>query len=488
MSKENNQIEKANEKRAVYITTTLPYVNASPHVGFALEIVQADSLARFYRALGKEVFFNTGTDEHGQKLADAAKKSGQSEQEYVDKFAAEFKTLKDLLNLSVDRFIRTTDENHIKAAQKLWTLAEEKGDIYKKSYTGLYCVGCEAFLKESELDESGHCPHHLGKQLEEVEEENYFFKLSNYKDALREYLNKKEAVIPEWRRKEAFEILENLDDFSISRPANRLSWGIPVPGDESQVMYVWFDALSNYISTLDYPNEGGNFEKFWQSGYTIQMAGKDQVKFQSIMWQAMLLSAGIKNTDTVFYHGFINSGGRKMSKSIGNVIAPGELVERYGVDATRYILLRHVHPTDDSDLTWDRMDEWYTANLVNGLGNLTARVMKMAQVHLEAPVEVEGKEWSGDFVQAMESFNFNEAMDMIWALIAELDQLITDTEPFKVVKTDKEVGQKIITDLVHGLYEVAGYLEPFMPETADTIKQAIKENKKPENLFGRLNK
>ncbi len=475
-------------KKNIYITTTLPYVNASPHIGHVAEFVQADALARFYRALGHDVFFNTGTDEHGQKIADAAKSAGKTEKEYVDTYAEQFQGVIKRLHISVNRFIRTTDDNHVKAAQKLWALAERNGDIYKKKYRGLYCVGCESFVKESDLDENGSCPYHLGKQIEEFEEENYFFNLQKHKLALKAYLEHADHTIPYFRRKEALQILECLEDFSISRSRDRLRWGIPVPGDDTQVMYVWFDALSNYISTLDYPNEDGNFKKFWQDGYTIQMAGKDQIKFQSVMWQAMLMSAGIKNTDVVFYHGFITGDGQKMSKSLGNVIAPGELVERYGVDATRYILLRHVHPTDDSDLTWERMDEWYTANLVNGLGNLTARVMKMAETHLDAPIAAEDKEWSKDFVQAMKNFKFNEAMDIVWKRIGELDQYITETEPFKVVKTDKEAGQKIITDLVRGLYEVAAYLTPFMPESAKIIQRAIKENKKPENLFSRLEK
>ncbi len=478
--------KKNKVSNSVYITTTLPYVNASPHVGFALEITQVDALARFYRSLGREVFFNTGTDEHGQKIFEAAQKAGKDPQEYVDFYANEFKKLKDLLNLSPDTFIRTTDESHKKAAQELWRKAMEKSDIYKKKYKGLYCVGCEAFVRESDLNENGECPNHPGKPLREFEEENYFFALTKYKDKLKEYIKKPNSIIPEKRKKEALQILESLEDISISRDKSRLSWGVPVPGDESQVMYVWFDALTNYISTLGFPNKEGNFKKFWQEGYTIQLAGKDQVKFQSIIWQAMLLSTGIKNTDTVFYHGFITSEGQKMSKTLGNVISPVELVDRYGIDATRYILLRHVHPHEDTDLTWERMDEWYTANLVNGLGNLVARTMKMAETHLNSPVKVEGKEWGPSFMNSMESFKFNEALDMIWALIGELDQAITDTEPFKVVKTDKKTGQKIIIDLVHGLYEIAGYLKPFMPETAQAIEQAIKENKKPENLFSRL--
>ncbi len=468
----------------IYITTTLPYVNANPHIGFALEIIQADSLARFYRAKGKEVFFNTGTDEHGQKIFEAAQKAGKSPQEYVDHYAGEFKKLKELLNLSPDKFIRTTDEHHQKAAQELWRRAMEKGDIYKKSYKGNYCVGCEAFLKDSDLQD-GECPQHPGKPLQEIKEENYFFALTKYKSELKDYLQKENTVIPDWRKKEALQILDALEDISISRSKERLSWGVPVPGDESQVMYVWFDALSNYISTLGFPQDGGDFQKFWNEGYTIQLAGKDQVKFQSIIWQAMLLSAGLKPTDTVFYHGFITSGGQKMSKSLGNVIAPSELVARYGVDATRYILLRHVHPTDDSDLTWEKMDEHYTANLVNGLGNLTARIMKMAETHLDEPVEL-NESLGIDMQKVMQEFRFSDAMDAIWQKIGELDGDITEKEPFKLVKTDKEAAQRIIKDLARGLFEVADALVPFMPNVAQTIQEAVKTNKKPENLFPRL--
>lgn len=476
------------DKKSKYITTTLPYVNANPHVGFALELVQADTLARYWRLLGEEVFFSTGTDEHGQKIAQKADEKGEDRQVYVDHFAGEFNRLKEALGLSYDNFIRTTDESHVKAAQYIWQLCNQAGDIYKKKYKGLYCVGCESFKTESDLID-GKCPDH-GTLPEEVEEENYFFRLSNYQSYLEEYLSQEGVVAPEWRRLEALKFVQGgLEDFSISREKSRMDWGIPVPGDEEQVMYVWFDALTNYISTLGWPDDNeGNFKKFWTEGETLQLAGKDQIRFQSIMWQAMLKSAGIKATDCVFYHGFINSGGRKMSKSIGNVISPYELVERYGTDATRYILLRHIHPTDDSDLTWDMMDEVYTANLVNGIGNLTARVMKLSETHVEdsfiEPSKDELRVESVD--ESLSKFDFQNAARDIWIMINTVDAFITDTEPFKVIKTEPERAKTDIKTARESLYKIAWNLKPLMPDTSKIILEAISENKKPENLFTRL--
>ena len=317
-----------------YITTTLPYVNADPHIGFALELVQADVLARAKRAEGNEVFFSTGADEHGQKIYDAANKEGKETQSYVDRYASEVRKLKDILNLSNDTFVRTSDPSHIKAAQEMWSRCEAKGNIYKKSYDGLYCVGCESFKTEKELVEE-KCPLHPNLVLEKISEENYFFRFSKYQEKLLEYLEIPNSIIPEWRRAEAIAFVKGIEDFSISREKKRFSWGIPVPNDDTQVMYVWFDALTNYISTLGWPDDmQGNFKKFWEEGNTLQIAGKDQVRFQSLMWQAMLMSAGIKNTDQIFYHGFITSEGQKMSKSLGNVISPFDLVKRYGTDAT----------------------------------------------------------------------------------------------------------------------------------------------------------
>jgi methionyl-tRNA synthetase len=267
-----------------------------------------------------------------------------------------------------------------------------------------------------------------------------------------------------------------------------MDWGVPVPGDAEHVMYVWFDALTNYISTLGWPADvDGNFAKYWEKGQTLQLAGKDQPRFQSIIWQAMLLSADIPQTDVIQYHGFINSGGHKMSKSIGNVISPYELVEKYGTDATRYILLRHVHPTEDSDLTWEKMDEVYTANLVNGLGNLTARIMKMAETHLDGPIDAPA-EASFDiaYTDALDTYNFQAAADFVWSKVQALDEKITETEPFRLVKTDKDAAVVIIKELVHDLYIIGRMLHPLMPEANVTIKEAVLANKKPDNLFSRL--
>ncbi len=470
------------DKKPRYITTTLPYVNDEPHIGHALEFVQADTLARYWRLMGHEVFFNTGTDEHGQKIATKADEIGEDRQAYVDRFASRFNKLKEALNLSYNAFIRTTDQKHIEAAQEIWRRCDAAGDIYKKKYTGLYCVGCELFYKANELDENKCCLIHK-KPVEEVEEENYFFKLSNYQDRLTEYLRDEKRTLPDWQREWALAFVEGgLDDLSISRQVSRMDWGIPVPGDNEHVMYVWFDALTNYISTLGWPDQAGDFKKFWLDGETLQLAGKDQVRFQSIIFQAMLMSAQIKNTDIIMYHGFINSGGQKMSKSIGNVISPYELVEKYGTDATRYILLRHVHPTEDSDLTWEKMDEWYTANLVNGLGNLTARIMKMAETHLDAYSGINDR----TDIQFMEDFNFQGAMDYIWSRIQKLDEKITSTEPFKLIKTEPEKAKEVIDQLRVELLMIAHTLEAYMPETADAIHKAVISNKKPNNLFNRL--
>lgn len=478
----------SSKKNSFYITTTIPYVNADPHIGFALELVQADVIARYKRLLGHDVFFSTGTDEYGQKIWEASEKEGKNVQDYVDHFAQKFLDLKDTLGLSFDNFIRTTSPAHIRASQEFWRLCDIKGDIYKKIYRGLYCVGCEKFITEKDLME-GKCSLHPTKTPEMVEEENYFFRLSNYKKQLLEYLAKDESIFPEWRRDEAINYVQDgMEDFSISRNKKRLSWGIPIPGDDTQVMYVWFGAFINYISTLGWPESRGVFEKFWQEGVTVQTAGKDQVKFQSVMWQGMLMSAGLATTNTVVYHGFITGeGGIKMSKSIGNVINPSDIVKEYGTDALRYFLLREISSFEDSPFTMERFKDAYNAGLANGLGNLTSRILTLSEKYLpagEAGLEKcpEIRE-EADFTECFsffEKFDLKQATDYIWNKIGELDRFIQETEPFKVIKVDEEKGKELISSMVVRLYEIGRMLNPIMPETSEMIKSLVKENKKPE--------
>jgi len=471
--------------KTVYLTTTLPYVNADPHIGFAFEIVHADIYARFNRLTGAQVFFNTGTDEHGQKVFEKAKEEGIDTQKYVDEYAAKFDDLKQALNLSYDSFIRTTDAKHTASAQAFWQLCKENGDIYKKLYKTKYCVGCELEKTESEL-ENGKCSLHPNKKLEIREEENYFFKFSNYSDKLLSlYKNNPNFVVPDSRFNEikAF-VGRGLKDFSISRLKEKMPWGIQVPSDKEHVMYVWFDALINYISAPGWPHDMENFSKRWP---VIQFAGKDNIRQQSAMWQAMLMSAGLEPSKQIVIHGFINSGGQKMSKSLGNVINPYDLVNEYGTDAVRYYLARHVHPFEDSDYTAEKFKEAYTANLVNGLGNLASRILTMSEnykISYDGPLDLasQGKVDTS----TLERFKINRYMDEVWKMIQEADRFIQKEEPFKKIKKNKKDATSDIQHLLGELAVIAELIRPIMPETADTIKEAIKKNKKPdEPLFPR---
>lgn len=469
-----------------YITTTLPYVNAKPHMGHALEFIHADIIARYHRLRGESVFFNTGTDEHGQKIYEKAKEEGKAPKDYVDEYAAKFKVLVDKLGISYDKFIRTTDADHKAAAQEIWRRCEKNGDIYKKKYKGLYCVGDEMFLRDADLVE-GRCPNHPNMVPVEIEEENYFFKLSAYQERLIKYLEG-EVILPEWRKVEAINFVKGgLQDFSISREKSRLEWGVPVPADENQVMYVWFDALTNYISTLGWGSSGAsNFEKFWNQAEVIQIAGKDQVRFQSIMWQAMLMSANVKNTDKVLYHGFITSAGAKMSKSLGNVIDPMEIVEKYGTDALRYWCAKEANTFEDSDFTWEKFKESYNADLANGLGNLASRIIKMAVSYGVKMRDGTDREFvSSSYLNV---FEIQKEAEEIWAKIRQFDGFIQKTEPFKKIKTNPEEAKRDIEHLLLGLYDIAYQLQPFLPQTAEKILGALKggEVKEIGPLFPRI--
>lgn len=475
--------------KTFYITTTLPYVNSNPHVGFAMEIIRADIIARSKALQGFEVFFNTGTDEHGVKIYENAMKEGKTPQEYVDFFAEKFKNLGSLLNLATNvsginfHFIRTTDTLHKKSAQVFWDKCMEKGDIYKKNYKIKYCVGCELEKTDSELVDD-KCPLHPNREIEIIEEENYFFRFSEYGTYLLDlYTKHKSFVIPESRQHEIRKFVEmGLQDFSISRLASKMPWGIPVPGDPEQVMYVWFDALVNYISAVGWPHDMEKFEKWWNgSGGVVQYAGKDNLRQQSAMWQAMLASAGIMPSKQIIINGFVTGeGGIKMSKSIGNVIDPYDIVSEYGADALRYFMAREMPPFEDGVFTPERFKESYNAHLANGLGNLTSRIMKMAESNLSEPVSISEREDMSVYFDLLNDYEIGKACDLIWAEIGEMDKFIQENQPFKLVKSEPEVGKKMVSELVVRLYSVARMLNPILPETSSKIKELIKTNKSPE--------
>jgi len=462
-----------------YITTTLPYVNAKPHLGFALEIIQADVLARWQRSRGAAVFFNTGTDEHGAKIFEKAKELGKTPLEYCNQSARPFLALEEKLNLSFDNFIRTTDARHIAAAQAFWKLCDDRGDIYKKTYKTKYCVGCELEKTDSELV-NGRCPFHPNKDLEVIEEENYFFRFSKYQRPLLDfYAANPDFVIPEGRFNEIKSFVAGgLQDFSISRVKEKMPWGIPVPGDDNQVMYVWFDALVNYISCLGWPDDEKKFKEFWgaaENRNAVQVAGKDNLRQQSAMWQAMLMSAGLPNSKQVFIHGFITANGQKMSKSLGNVIDPMELAEKYGADAVRYFLLRELPPAEDGDFSYEKFEERYNADLAKGIGNLAARVTTVAKKigatangkYANAGLEKEAVSARTARDESLAQYKFNEAIAAVWKLVNLGDKYIEQTQPWKT-KDTAAAG-----DLLLLLAGIADLIEPFVSQTSAKIKNLL---------------
>lgn len=495
------------ENKPFYLTTTLPYVNSDPHLGFALELAQADVIARYHKeVLGKEVFFNTGTDEHGLKIQRKALEEGKDPQEYVNEYVEKFKQLLPALGISKDiHFIRTTDKHHILAAQEFWKLCDKNGDIYKKNYKIKYCVGCELEKTESDLNENGKCLVHPHLDIELIDEENYFFQFSKYQKPLLDLYKKyPDFVLPSHRLTEIQKFVESgLVDFSISRLKSKMSWGVPVPGDDSQVMYVWFDALINYVSTLGWGKEAdksaryntqgsaliyGLFEKFWgtlKNPNAIQIAGKDNLRQQAAMWQAMLMSAGLPTSRQIIIHGFINSNGQKMSKSLGNVADPFEIIaklkslgltnEQAG-EALRYYLLREISTFEDGDYTWEKFVESYNAGLANGIGNLTSRILKMA-VNAGCSLPIYGQSSKADkSANYIESYELQKALDAIWKKIQDCDIYIQKHEPFKKIKVDLEGGKEDIKFLLSELNQIAFSLKPFLPFISEKILTYLKNN------------
>lgn len=474
------------KNKTFYLTTTLPYVNSDPHIGFAMEIIRADVIARYKKLSNFDVFFNTGTDEHGQKLFTSAEKEGKDVKQYVDENAQKFKDLIKLLNILEDiHFIRTTDEHHLEAAQAFWRICKQNGYIYKKNYQTKYCVGCELEKTDSELNDDGQCPVHPNNKIEFINEENYFFKFSEFQNRLLDFYEKNSNfVVPDFRFHEIKSFVQKgLEDFSISRLKSKMSWGVPVPDDENHVMYVWFDALVNYISTLGWPEDKEKFEKYWTNGTPTQYCGKDNLRQQSSMWQAMLMAAGLPNSHSIVIDGFITGeGGIKMSKSMGNGVDPIEIVKEYGVDALRYFLLKEIGSFEDSPFTIERFKDAYNSGLANGLGNLTSRVMTMATNYGVRLGEEELKmKYYTKEIEDFESFDMNKFMNKIWLNLRGLDEYIQKNEPFKKIKVNKEEAEKDVYYLLSHLYENALALEPLLPETSKKIQELIRENKKPEN-------
>ena len=477
--------------KSFYITTTLPYVNADPHIGFAMEIIRADVVSRYKKQEGYDVFFNTGTDEHGKKLWEGALKEGKDIQDYLDEYAIKFRGLKDLLDISDDvHFIRTTDSNHIVAVQEFWTRCKDNGYIYKKTYQAKYCVGCELNKTDSELTEKGECPLHPGCPIELIDEENYFFKFSAFEKQLLDlYKNNPNFVLPDFRLNEIKTFVERgLEDFSISRLVSKMPWGIPVPGDEEQVMYVWFDALVNYISTLGWPNitkdkDADLFEKYWVNGTPTQYCGKDNLRQQSAMWQSMLMACGLPCSSQVIINGFITGeGGIKMSKSLGNAFNPYDIVKEYGTDALRYFLIRELSSFEDSPFTMERFKSAYNANLANGIGNLTSRLMNMLVTY---DIDIKGISFepivSSDIDNGYTNFELNKIADVIWNEITNLDQFIQTTEPFKKIKTDQEQAKIDLLYAAQILARIAVTLAPILPMTSHKIIKLLKDREKPIN-------
>jgi methionyl-tRNA synthetase len=477
----------------VFVSTAIPYVNAKPHVGFALEIVQADVIARYFRLIGYDTFFLTGTDENSLKNVRAAAELGISTQELCDQNSAAFQTLIPGLNIANTDFIRTSQETrHSRGAQKLWTRSGP-GDIYKKHYTGLYCVGCEDFYTEKEAP-NGVCPDHE-TPLEKVAEENYFFRLSAYQDQLIRLIETEQLrIVPATRKNEMLAFARaGLHDFSISRSRERAgNWGIPVPGDSTQVMYVWYDALANYITALDYADEGERLRKYWiECNKRIHVIGKGINRFHTLYWPAMLLSAGLPIPHEVFVHGYLTVNGQKISKSLGNVVDPLTQAEKYGVDPLRYYLLRGMSPFEDSDYNEERLVALYNTDLANNFGNLVRRIETVAETAGYLINASEVPEATSGFHGAMKDFRFHDALSALWSVMTVLNQRIDRAKPWEMQKQGKDQQlREFLDETVKGLRSIAYWLEPFMPATAQTLRESFgagKSLKRNAPLFPRLN-
>lgn len=456
-----------------YVTTAIAYANAKPHIGFALELLQADALARWHALLEQPRYFLTGTDEHGRKVAKAAEEAGQDPKTFVDETSGHFSKLAEALNISNDDFVRTSDQKkHWPGVTALWKKLDAADKLYKASYEGLYCSGCEEFKKPSDLVD-GRCPNH-NREPEKVREENWFFRLSEYGPALKKKIQSGEfQIVPESRQNEVLSFIDQgLEDVSFSRPSRDLSWGVPVPGDDSQTMYVWADALSNYMTAVGYGRDEEMFHTWWPAD--VHVIGKDITRFHAIIWPAMLMAAELPLPKKLLVHGFIQSGGQKMSKSLGNVVDPFDLIERYGVDPVRYYLLHEVPTTKDGDFTEERFREVYAGDLQKTIGNLLARVTKIGEGKaIEPRVSVAARKvmdiaWT-DYNRAFKQFELHNALEAAVNLAREANEFIEQTKPWE----SDDAAADALPQLALMLHSVAWMLVPFLPDTAKKMFEQL---------------
>lgn len=458
-----------------YVTTSIAYVNSEPHIGFAMELVQADVLARYHRQLGDKALFVTGTDEHGGKIAEKALEQKLTPQQFSDKMSQTFRGILPALNISNDRFIRTTDRGHEQRAQLIWKNLSQH--IYKGKYSGWYCTGDEAFFSEQVVKANkGICPAH-NRPYEKIEEENYFFKLSSFTTQVKQLIETDELkIMPETRKHEILSVInQGLEDISISRPKDKIAWGIPVPGDETQVIYVWFEALMNYITVLGYP-EHQDFKTYWPAD--VQVIGKDILRFHAAIWPAMLLALKLPAPKALYVHGFITVDDKKMSKTLGNVVAPREIVGKFGADAFRYFFLRHIPSYGDGDFNWGRLERAYNDELADQLGNAVSRTAAMITKYQNGLVgDIPPPDHDiAQFQEAMSSCRFDRALEEVWEQVKGLNQYIDETKPWEVAKAKDEAHmQEVLAYMAGSLLEIADMLEAFMPDTAAKIQKTFGE-------------
>ena len=460
--------------KKLYITTAIPYVNGAPHIGHALDYLLADIWSRYQKQNGHDVRFQVGTDEHGNKIAAKAAELGIEPKAYTDQTYVNFEQFINKMGASYTDFIRTTDEHHVAAVQWIWQKLQPY--IYKGSYEGWYCVGHEAFFTDKEVEATnGICPDHQ-KPYERISEENYYLKASAFTDKVREAIeHNRMQIVPEFRKKEFLELMKDgLKDVSISRPRKILSWGVPVPNDPDQVMYVWLDALANYITVLGYPDKEG-WQEYWPAD--VQVVGKDILRFHAGIWPPMLLGLGISLPKKLLVHGFVNASGAKMSKSVGNVVDPNEVIDQYGLDAFRYFFARHIPTQDDGDFTWEKFETAYNTELGNDLGNVVQRVASMI-TRYQSGVIGDAPQSEHDmkpYRDAMNALTFDIAIDEVWVMVRGLNQYLETVKPWMIAKTkdtDADAAahlSEVLAQSVGTLLQIADLLVPFLPETADKI-------------------